>query len=204
MRDPTVSAASAESCTGLVALDRNSNRALFPPNGWVPPRGLCQYVYPLCYLYSRQEELYHVHVALWNRYWCRLHALSSRRDSILHLTAMLEGLLQELCPSLCLHLLEVGLHPTRVAFRWLVYAFAGYLSPPQTLLLWDRIIGFDTLELLPLLALAIFLFRKEALLKAQTAEHALAVLSDASQLRVTPLLQAVLFAPGKLASLENC
>jgi hypothetical protein len=35
----------------------------------------------------------------------------------------------------------------------------------QVLLLWDRILGFDTLELLPVLAAAIFAFRRNALLQ---------------------------------------
>ena len=62
----------------------------------------------------------------------------------------------------------------------------------QLLLLWDRIIGFDSLEPLPLLAAAIFAFRAAALHGATDAGAARAVLlSDASQLRVVPLLQAV-------------
>ena len=34
----------------------------------------------------------------------------------------------------------------RLAAPWIAFAFAGYLPPEQTLLLWDRVLGFDSLE----------------------------------------------------------
>ena len=38
-------------------------------------------------------------------------------------------------------------------------AFVGYLSPGETLLLWDRVVGFDSLLPLPVLAVAVLTFR---------------------------------------------
>ena len=35
----------------------------------------------------------------------------------------------------------------RIAFRWIVRAFSGYLSTDQLLILWDRILGYDSLEI---------------------------------------------------------
>lgn len=35
----------------------------------------------------------------------------------------------------------------RIAFKWIVRAFSGYLSTDQLLLLWDRILGYDSLEI---------------------------------------------------------
>tara|TARA_B110001452_G_scaffold167855_1_gene140241 strand:+ start:203 stop:451 length:249 start_codon:yes stop_codon:yes gene_type:complete len=64
--------------------------------------------------------------------------------------------------------------------------------PEQTLLLWDRVIGFDSLELLPALATAVFLFHEAALLQAADYEDVHRVLLDATELKV-PLLQAFLF-----------
>ena len=40
----------------------------------------------------------------------------------------------------------------------------------QVFLLWDRVFGFGGLELLPVLAASIFVFRSEALLAAKTAD----------------------------------
>jgi len=60
---------------------------------------------------------------------------------------------------------SIGVQPLRLAFKWLVRAFSGYLSSEQVLLLWDRILGYDSVELLPILAAAIFSFRKTNLLE---------------------------------------
>ena len=40
-------------------------------------------------------------------------------------------------------------------------AFAGHLEVGEVLLLWDRIIGFDSLLPLPLLAVAVLAFRRQ-------------------------------------------
>ena len=37
----------------------------------------------------------------------------------------------------------------RLVFGWLVSVFAGYLDTHEVLLLWDRIVGFNTLTILP-------------------------------------------------------
>lgn len=40
-------------------------------------------------------------------------------------------------------------------------AFAGHLAVGEVLLLWDRIIGFDSLLPVPLLAVAVLAFRRQ-------------------------------------------
>lgn len=35
----------------------------------------------------------------------------------------------------------------RIAFKWIVRSFSGYLSTDQLLILWDRILGYDSLEI---------------------------------------------------------
>jgi len=64
----------------------------------------------------------------------------------------------------------------------------------QVLLLWDRILAYDSVELLPVLAAAIFSFRKTNLLQVQTYNAAEAVLVDLLTLEVIPLIQLFLFA----------
>ncbi len=53
--------------------------------------------------------------------------------------------------------------------------------------------GFDSLEPLPLLAVAVFVFHAKALMLATEADHVHHVLADPSELKVVPLLQAFLF-----------
>ena len=46
--------------------------------------------------------------------------------------------------------------------------FAGYLATDQLFQLWDRVIGYGSLQLLPVLAVAILLFRQSNLLSINT------------------------------------
>jgi hypothetical protein len=47
-------------------------------------------------------------------------------------------------------------------------AFSGYLPVEQLLYLWDMILAYDSLEILPLLAVTILSFRKDNLLLVDT------------------------------------
>ncbi len=64
----------------------------------------------------------------------------------------------------------------------------------QLLLLWDRILGYDSLELLPLLAVAILLFRSDTILETSDGDAVRSQLEDLSKIKVTVLLQYVLFS----------
>jgi len=185
----------------LAARSKAGQHSVFPPSGVVPMRGLSLFAYPLCYLYSRPHELYLTLRELWVRYWARLHCVSSQPGTLLPLLHLFQSLVLMHSPQLCAHLQHLGLQPTRLAAPWLSFAFAGYLPPDQTLLLWDRIIGFDSLELLPILAAAIFLFHERALLQATDSDDARHVLLDSAELKVAPLLQAFLYEPQRLRDL---
>lgn len=71
-------------------------------------------------------------------------------------------------------------------------AFSGHLSPEQLLTLWDLILAYDSLEIVPLLALAIVVFRKDNLMKVNTLANIEAVLADLGSIAVIPLLQMAL------------
>lgn len=71
-------------------------------------------------------------------------------------------------------------------------AFSGHLPPEQLLILWDLVLGYDSLEILPLLAIIIVSFRKESLMQVTTIENIEAVLADLSSIKVLPLLQLTL------------
>lgn len=48
--------------------------------------------------------------------------------------------------------------------------FSGHLPPEQLLYLWDLILGYDSLEIIPLLAVTILSFRKENLMQVNTLQ----------------------------------
>ena len=76
---------------------------------------------------------------------------------------------------------------------WIQFGFAGYLQADQVLQLWDRVLAYDALTLLPVLAAAIFVYRSETILQAADAAVLKDVFSDGSRLKVVPLLQSFLF-----------
>lgn len=75
---------------------------------------------------------------------------------------------------------------------WMVQAFSGFLIPEQLLFLWDLILGFDSLLLLPLLAASVFSLRRENLHRILSHDSAETILSDLSTIQVVPLLQMAL------------
>lgn len=167
---------------------------VYPPNGVIPFHGFSMYVAPLCYLYNEPSKLYSVFREMYIRYFFRLHSISSSSSGIVSLCLQFERLLQTHLPQLFYHLRQIEAQPLRIAFKWMVRAFSGYLSTDQLLLLWDRILGYDSLEIVAVLAAAVFAFRAENLMEVTSLASAEAVLADLSTLKVMPLIQIFLFA----------
>ncbi|XP_030048474.1 TBC1 domain family member 19 isoform X2 [Microcaecilia unicolor] len=167
---------------------------VYPPNGVIPFHGFSMYVAPLCYLYHEPSKLYQVFREMYVRFFFRLHSISSHLSGIVSLCLLFETLLQSHLPELFYHLREIGAQPLRISFKWMVRAFSGYLATDQLLLLWDRILGYNSLEILAVLAAAVFAFRAVNLMEVTSLAAAEAVLADLSTLKVMPLLQIFLFA----------
>lgn len=55
-----------------------------------------------------------------------------------------------------------------------------------------QILGFDSLEFIPLLAIIILSFRKESLMQVNTYENTETILSDLSSIKILPLIQFAL------------
>ncbi|XP_063519657.1 TBC1 domain family member 19 isoform X3 [Pongo pygmaeus] len=162
--------------------------------GVIPFHGFSMYVAPLCFLYHEPSKLYQIFREMYVRFFFRLHSISSHPSGIVSLCLLFETLLQTYLPQLFYHLREIGAQPLRISFKWMVRAFSGYLATDQLLLLWDRILGYNSLEILAVLAAAVFAFRAVNLMEVTSLAAAEAVLADLSTLKVMPLLQIFLFA----------
>ncbi|NXK57970.1 TBC19 protein, partial [Sylvietta virens] len=164
----------------------------YPPN--VNYNSFILSVAPLCFLYHEPSKLYQIFREMYVRFFFRLHSISSHPSGIVSLCLLFETLLQTHLPQLFYHLREIGAQPLRISFKWMVRAFSGYLATDQLLLLWDRILGYNSLEILAVLAAAVFAFRAVNLMEVTSLAAAEAVLADLSTLKVMPLLQIFLFA----------
>jgi hypothetical protein len=92
-----------------------------------------------------------------------------------------------------MHLCSIGCPPLAIALPWLATAFADVLPVQEVLMLWDRIIGFESLMILPLAAVGIFAWRSQHLQACIASREVLELLEDLEEVQIVPLLQAVLF-----------
>jgi hypothetical protein len=107
-------------------------------------------------------------------FFIHLHTINDRTDNILYLCIAFENLLKQADSHLFFHLqFNIDFQPLSLAYRWILYGFVGVLSPDQVLLLWDRMIGYDTNLILSVMAAAIFSFRKSELLLAKCEKDVL-------------------------------
>ncbi|KAF6200014.1 hypothetical protein GE061_006313 [Apolygus lucorum] len=168
------------------------NTVIYPPNGITPYHGFTMYATPFCYLYDDPIQLYFVFRAFYMRYWFRLHEVSSHPQGVLSMCLLFERLLHKHEPELWVHFKKHSVQPIRLAFKWIMRTFSGHLPPEQVLYLWDLILGYDSMEVVPLLAVNILSIRRENLLSVTSLQNFESVLADLSSIHVIPLLQMCL------------
>ena len=173
------------------------SQGLYPPNGVVPFRGLAMYIAPLCLLHQSPADCYYTFRALYCRHFCRLHSLhpgGMPAPSLPVLAKTFEDLAQYMEPEVCLHLLNVGLPPLFLGLPWMVNAFADVFEPQDVLAIWDRVVGYDSLLPLAVVAVGILRFRRARILKADLPQDVKAALSDISRLKPIVMMQELLCA----------
>lgn len=148
----------------------------------------------MLYLSSDTCEAYFLFRSLYARHAVHLHVISasSGQESLLQLCAAFEKILQESEARLYFHIMQLGVQPLELCFEWMVRGFVGQLSVREVLNLWDRVIGNDSLLVLPAAAAAIVAFRRNAILGATSAALVREVLEDIRELKIVPILQGFL------------
>jgi len=124
-------------------------QVIYPPNGFIPFESFSMLVAPICYVYSDPIFLYFMFRKIFMTHFVKLYIISSDPQSIVGLCALFETLLLSKDAQLFIHLKKIDAQPLKIVFKWLVRAFSGYLASSQLLDLYDRMIAFNTLEILP-------------------------------------------------------
>mmetsp|Transcript_17451 Transcript_17451/g.29822 ORF Transcript_17451/g.29822 Transcript_17451/m.29822 type:complete len:542 (-) Transcript_17451:744-2369(-) len=168
----------------------------------VPYYGLALQAAPLAYMFQSEENITLCLRELYANYWCQLNIIrntpvGTSLTLLPNLCAQFESLIQTSCPRLLQHMLSLGVAPLEIAFPWIHLAFAGFLQVEQVLLLWDRILGFDSLLLLPILAAAIFKYREFTILQLANKTQVIELMKETANLKVIAIIQAFLFAPSE-------
>lgn len=176
---------------------KSANGEPIPTSGIFPFRGVSSYVAPLLYLYNEETVLPHLRV-LYTKYYCRLHTI----EGLAPLMGMTELLVAEGCPDVIvrfkmLQAQNPDINLCSVVVPWLMTGFAGYLMPREYFQLWDRILGYDALELLSVFAAAIILLKSSVLLGLSDPQDVRYYLSDLSGIQTVSLLQLSLFSIDK-------
>jgi len=78
----------------------------------------------------------------------------------------------------------------------MIYCFSGYLEIPEIFFIFDRIIGFDTTEIIAIVSAALFVYRSNLIINCTSQEEFDELFYDLSQIKVVPLLQHFLFVAG--------
>lgn len=141
----------------------------YPPNGFLPFEGFSMLgktpntienelnsmnncisilVAPICYVYSDPIHLYFIFRKLFMTYFYKLTIISCDPQSILGLCVLFENFLQCKDPKVFNHLRKLDVQPLSIVFKWLVRCYSGFLASSQVLELWDRILAFNSLEIL--------------------------------------------------------
>lgn len=103
---------------------------------------------PICYVYSDPIHLYFIFRKLFMTYFYKLTIISCDPQSILGLCVLFENFLQCKDPKVFNHLRKLDVQPLSIVFKWLVRCYSGFLASSQVLELWDRILAFNSLEIL--------------------------------------------------------
>eukprot|EP00842_Homolaphlyctis_polyrhiza_P001229 jgi/Hompol1/2106/HPOL_005843-RA len=185
---------------GRSVVDWTLDSPVYPPNGIYPFWGISLYAMPVCYLHEDPAFAYMTFRELYARYFHNLHTISARPGTLLHLCQTFEDLLKQ-ADAVIFHHLSATLSypPLDLVFKWILYGFVGVLDCEQVMLLWDRILGFDSLNLLPLTAVALLVFRRDMILQSETTsdievrEIRRSCFSEISTIKWVPLVQNLLF-----------
>ncbi len=164
----------------------------------VPYYGFALKAAPLAYLYRSEEEIINALRSMFARYWCQLNVVrnsppNSNLTLLPNLCSQFERLMSTQCPEVLLHMLSLNVSPLEIAFPWIHLAFSNALPVEELLSLWDRILGFDSLLILPVLAAAIFQYRGPAILRATTEAQITNLMKETANIKVVALLQSFLF-----------
>ena len=183
--------------TPIVSVNQNDKPiGLFPQCGVLPVQRFSWYMAPFCYISDSKEECYFIFRSMYCKYFCNLQTISSSSQSIVSLAKLFEDLLQMYEPEVCYHMNTLGIQPLKTAFPWLYFAFVGTLEVDQIFLLFDRILGFESLDIIAILAAGIFVFRANLILNCTSQDEFDELFSDLSQIKVMPIIQHFLFATG--------
>eukprot|EP00727_Mastigamoeba_balamuthi_P001524 m51a1_g11369 hypothetical protein (425) ;mRNA; f:4731-6330 len=162
-------------------------RATAPPDAagglrLFPASGLTLIACPLFFVFSSTSRAF---------FW-KLQALTDDGEGIACLLGVFDELAQQHAPRAVQHMAKGPGTAHALAFRWMQSAFAGALPVREVMLVWDRILAFGTLLVLPVLAAAILARKEEQICAAGSSKELKALFETLEDIDTTALLREMI------------
>ncbi|XP_075543690.1 TBC1 domain family member 19 [Dermacentor variabilis] len=134
------------------------------PCGAVPYYGFSLLVSPLCFMYADVGIMYAVFREMYCRYFHKLMAISSDPQGIVSLLLTFERLVQYREPEFLPALASKNVNLQPIVFQMLMQSFCAHLPAEEVLKLWDRVLGYDSVYVLPVAAASLVCSKKTEIL----------------------------------------
>ncbi|XP_049522748.1 TBC1 domain family member 19-like isoform X2 [Dermacentor silvarum] len=134
------------------------------PCGAVPYYGFSLLVSPLCFMYADVGIMYAVFREMYCRYFHKLMAISSDPQGIVSLLLTFERLVQYREPEFLPALASKNVNLQPIVFQMLMQSFCAHLPAEEVLRLWDRVLGYDSVYVLPVAAASLVCSKKTEIL----------------------------------------
>ena len=84
-------------------------------------------------------------------------------------------------PTVFRYCVKKGVHPLKIALPWMYTCFTQAFHIKEIFYIFDRIIGFDSTEILAILSAALFQYKKHEILECEDANEIKECFEDLSE-----------------------
>ncbi len=96
-------------------------------------------------------------------------------------------------PSVFKFCVKKGIHPLKIAFKWMFFCFTCNFNIKECFYIFDRIIGYDSTEILAILSAALFQYKKHEILECEDANEIKECFEDLTEFEFLDVIQNFMF-----------
>lgn len=160
----------------------------------IPCSGFLNHMGLMTYFNKKKDKVYTIIKYLLKNHSGKLYDIRpTNSENIVALGIIFERLFLRTMNPLYIHLRNQDIYPLDVAISWMNCFLVGIFSADQALQLLDRLIGYNTLYLLPVVALSIFKYHEKSLLEIKNKDEYLEVFHRLKEMNWLHVLNLYLF-----------
>lgn len=164
------------------------------PCGIIPYKSFSKFFGLITYFDKKETKVYNIWRHLYRWHFSKLLQIDPKStENLIALGTIFEKLFLRSMNQLYIHLRKLEIFPLDVAWDWMATFFIGKLEIDQCFWLIDRIMGFDTLHILPILALGVFKYYEKAVLKMNDKQNVIDLVGRIGQLNLLELVNNYLY-----------